>query len=100
MVQQVKRRRKQKHFRSGKYRAVIDEDTVEGFALFTKFLRCSVRSDLWHLPPSQAATLLALPSKTLCGIEPYRQASEMRNDWHGFERVKVCTACRELYSEL
>ena len=85
--------------RHGEMRAVLDDDTVDGFGVLTSFVLCNKRSDLWHLPDKQALSHLVVPSVTLCGVKPYAQGAEVRRSWDGFEAIKVCTTCESLVKE-
>ena len=90
------RRARKKQNRQGVRRAIIDDDTVEGFAMLTAFVVCNGRSDLWHLPKRQAMGHLFLPELTLCGVKPYRQGAEVRRSWDGFSSVRVCASCEAM----
>ena len=75
---------------------IIDEDTVDGFAPWTVFMICNKRSDLWHVAKTQSMGALIVSDETLCGIKPYKQHAESKNNWESIEQIKVCQTCKSM----
>jgi hypothetical protein len=88
--------------RRGVLTPLEDDNKVEGFPSDSLFVKCSKRSDLWHLAKDQQGSPLVMPSETLCGIKPKRSQYETRRSWCGFDlsaRVNICSTCKSIATD-